>query len=92
MDSAPQPDAPKTSGEIIDFDEALLEACPADLRAQLIIEASLLAQAFAPDRSADQLLALADQLSGGIRDAEMSRARARRLAAAMRHLARGADA
>jgi hypothetical protein len=92
MDRAPQPDAPKTTCEIIDFDEALLEACPADLRAHLMIEASLLAQAFAPERSADQLLAMADQLSSGMRDTEMGRAHARRLAAAVRHLARGADA
>jgi hypothetical protein len=92
MDRAPEPDAPQITGEIIDFDEALLEACPADLRAHLMIEASLLAEAFAPDGSADQLMAMADQLSSGVRDTEMGRPHARRLAAAMRHLARGADA
>lgn len=81
----------RQTAEVIDFDEALLEACPADLRAELLTEASLLAKAFAPDGRADQLYGMADQLAAGARDAEIGRTRARRLAAALRRLARGAD-
>jgi hypothetical protein len=90
MDRAPQSDAPKTTGEIIDFDEALLEACPADLRAELMTEASLLAEAFAPEGRTEQLTAMANQMASGVRDADMDRARARQLAAAMRRLAKDA--
>ncbi len=92
MDRAPRPDAPKTTGEVIDFDQALLEACPAELRDDLISEASLLAQAFAPEGRAGQLSAMAEQLSSGVRDADIGRTHARRLAAALRHLARDAGA
>jgi hypothetical protein len=90
MDRAPQPDAPKTTGEVIDFDDALLEACPAELRVELMTEASLLAEAFAPEGRGEQLAAMADQMASGVRDAEMDRARSRQLAAAMRRLAKGA--
>ncbi|MET0273985.1 MAG: hypothetical protein ABW360_13445 [Phenylobacterium sp.] len=91
MDRAQEPDAPKTTGEVIDFDDALLEACPADLRAQLMAEASLLAEAFAPEGRGEQLAAMADQMASGVRDADMDRGRARQLAAAMRRLAKDAQ-
>jgi hypothetical protein len=78
--------------EIVDFDEALLDACPEDVRSDLMSEASLLAQAFAPEGRREQLEEMALALTAGSRDEEMGRAHARRLAAALRRLARGADA
>lgn len=77
----------RQTAEIISFDEVLLDACPADVRAELIAEAQLLVQAFAPEGRADEVEAIARALSSGGRDAEMDRARARRLAAALRHIA-----
>jgi len=74
--------------EIIDFDDALLDACPQVLRADLMMEARLLAEVFAPDGDAEALARMAAQLSAGERDAEMGRAHARRLAAALKRLAR----
>jgi hypothetical protein len=74
--------------EVVDFDEALLNACPPDVRAELLREAELLAGVFAPSRNAAVLEAMAGQLSAGARDAEMHRAHARRLAAALKRLAR----
>jgi hypothetical protein len=52
----------------------------------------LLAQAFAPEGCADQLIAMAKALSSGARDSEMDRQHARRLAAALRRLARRGQA
>lgn len=83
---------PQPGAEIIDFDEALLDACPADVRAELLTEARMLARAFAPDGRADQLEAMAQALSCGKRDGWMGRARARKMAAALRRLARQAGA
>jgi len=91
MDHAPQTDGPQTDGKILDFDEALLDACPPELRADLLTEAAMLAQAFAPEGRAVQLNDMAASLSRGLRDAEMGRVHARQLAAALRHLAREAD-
>lgn len=88
MERAQRPAEPRATADIIDFDEALLDACPAELRADLLTEASMLADAFAPEGRAEQLEAMATALSSGERDAEMGRMRARRLAAALRHLAR----
>lgn len=78
--------------EIVDFDAALLEACSPEARADLIREARLLAGVFAPDGDGQKLQAMADQLNTGARDAEMDRAHARRLAAALKHLAAHDDA
>ena len=77
--------------EIIDFDEALLDACTPELRAELLTEAAMLAEAFAPEGRAEQLEAMADSLSSGRRDGWMHRARARRRAAALRHLAKESE-
>ena len=74
--------------EVVDFDEALLDACPAQLRADVMMEAELLVGVFAPDREPDRLERMAAQLSAGERDAEMNRAHARRLAAALKRIAR----
>jgi len=75
---------------IVDFDEALLNACAPEQRADLLREARLLAGVFAPDGAAGDLHEMAEQLSSGFRDAEMQRAHARRLAAALKRLAREA--
>jgi len=76
--------------EIIDFDEALLQACPTELREALMGEAQLLAQAFAPEGRRAQLESMADALTRGAQSPDMDRGRARRLAAALRGLARQA--
>jgi hypothetical protein len=73
--------------EIFSFDDALLDACPADVRTDLLAEAAMLAQAFAPEGDPAHLTAMAQALSAGERDSEMDRSHARRLAAALRHLA-----
>ena len=80
--------AGRESAEIIDFDEALLNACGPEIRADLMLEARLLAGVFAPDGTAEALVRLARRLSVGARDAEMDRAHARRIAAALKRLAR----
>jgi predicted esterase len=76
------------AGEIIDFDEALLNACSPALLSELMAEAELLAGAFAPRRKSADFERMAAQLSAGQRDDRMSRAHARRLAAALRRLGR----
>jgi hypothetical protein len=87
MERAGEP-PPHGTAEIIDFDEALLAACSAELREDLLTEAAMLADAFAPEGRREQLEAMARTLSDGQRDAELGRARARRLAAALRTLAK----
>jgi len=76
--------------EIVDFDEILLDSCSPDVRADLLMEARLLAGVFAPGGDAKALARLAAQLSAGERDREMDRAHARRLAAALKRVARDA--
>lgn len=88
MERAHRPAEPRHTADIIDFEKVLLDACPAELRADLLTEASMLADAFAPEGRAEQLEAMATALSCGQRDAEIGRTRARRLAAALRRLAR----
>lgn len=88
----PADDPRQDGGELIDFDEALLDACAANERADLIAEAELLAGAFAPQRRADELEAMAVTLSASTRNPDIERAHARRLAAALRRLARSPEA
>jgi len=76
--------------EVVDFDEALFDACSAEVRADLLAEARLLAGVFAPGADGAALGKLAGQLSAGERDAEIGRAHARRLASALKRLARDA--
>jgi hypothetical protein len=83
-------DAGREACNVFDFDEALLEACPPGIRSDLLMEARLLAGVFAPSGHADALTQMAAQLSAGERDGEMNRAHARRLAAALKRLARDA--
>jgi len=79
---------PKAPCQVIDFDEALLNACPPDVRNELMAEARLLAGVFAPGADGGALERMATQLSAGERDADMHRAHARRIAAALRRMAR----
>lgn len=88
MKYARNSDREPTTCEVIDFDEALLDARPAEEKAELLTEARMLAQAFAPEGDLAQLERMALTLSSGARDAEMGRAHARKLAAALRHLIR----
>jgi hypothetical protein len=80
-------DQPACECEVIDFDEALLDACPAEERADLMTEARILAYAFTGSGSAEDLMGMAETLSAGRRDDEMGRAHARKLAAALKRLA-----
>jgi hypothetical protein len=79
---------PTHSAELIDFDQVMLDACPPEIKADLLMEAKLLAGVFAPKGDSEALLRVAAQLSSGERDAEMDRAHARRVAAALKRLAR----
>jgi hypothetical protein len=85
------PDRPDQA-EVVQLDDVMLEACGPVLRAQLMTEATMLAEAFAPEGRAEQLRAMAATLASGARDEEMDRERARRLACALRCLARDSQA
>lgn len=74
--------------EVIDFDEALLDSCPAEEKAELMTEARILAQAFATEGAVEEIEEMAETLSAGFRDAEMERAHARKLSAALKRLAK----
>jgi hypothetical protein len=87
-----RPNDDAATGQIVSFDEALLDTCAPELKAELLGEAQLLIQAFAPDCRCDEVEAMAQALSRGGRDAEMDRERARRLAAALRHISNRTDA
>jgi hypothetical protein len=74
--------------QVVDFDEALLDSCSPHAKADLMMEAELLVGVFAPGREPETLARIAAELSAGKRDAEMNRAHARKLAAALKRLAR----
>jgi hypothetical protein len=80
---------PAGEAEVVQFDDLVLDACGPTLRNQLLVEAAMLAEAFAPEGRTEELLAMAETLASGARDEEMDRERARRLACALRRLARG---
>jgi hypothetical protein len=75
--------------DVVQFDDALLDACGAELRGELLTEAAMLAEAFAPEGRTEQLLAMAQALASGAQREETGGARARRLACALRCMARG---
>jgi hypothetical protein len=77
---------------VVQFDDAVLEACGPELRAELLTEAAMLAEAFAPEGSAEQLKSMASDLASGAWGGNIERTRARRLASALRCLAREAEA
>jgi hypothetical protein len=83
--------APPGDAEVVQLDEVMLEACGPALRSQLLIEAAMLAEAFAPEGRTEQLLAMAKTLASGARDDQMDRIRARQLACALRCLSRGVE-
>lgn len=76
---------------VVQFDNAVLEACGPELRAELMAEAAMLAAALSSEGRATELRAIAQALVRG-GGGEMERGRALRLACALRVLARGADA
>ena len=86
-----RPIDPSGPSRVIQFDDAVLDACGPELRAELLTEAAMLAGAFAPDGSAEQLKAMASDLASGAWGGHIERARARRLASAIRRLAREAE-
>jgi hypothetical protein len=88
MDSVRKPRLQVVTADVVDFDEALLDSYSPDLRSELMAEAAMLAQAFAPEGRIEELEAMAKSLSAGKSDAEMERKHARGLAAALRRLAR----
>ncbi len=79
---------PTSEAEVVQFDDLVLDACGPELRDQLLVEAAMLAEAFAPEGRTEEILAMAETLASGDRDEEMDRERARRLACALRRLAR----
>lgn len=87
MDPArPTHPSPPTA-EVLDFDAALLAASAQDVREDVMAEAMLLADAFAPEGRAEELRLMAAALISGERGDPSDRARARLLAAALRRLA-----
>jgi hypothetical protein len=88
MNRARKSEPKQASCEVIDFDEALIESCAADEKAELMTEARILAQAFAAEGGAGALEEMAETLSSGFRDAGMERAHARKLSAALKRLAK----
>jgi len=82
------PNAGLRGADVVDFDEALLDSCPVQELRELMTEADLVAHAFAPRGQAREIAQLADRLQSGVRELDYGRARARRLAAALKRLAR----
>jgi len=80
-----------TDAEVVQLDDALLEACGPELRGALLTEAAMLAEAFAPEGRSEQLRAMAATLAAGARDADMDDRRILQLACALRCLARGVE-
>jgi hypothetical protein len=87
MARAHSKDDGRKTGEVVDFDDLLFDACTPEDREELLREAQLLACAFAPGGRTGDLRRISAQLSAGERDAQMGRAHARRLAAALKRLA-----
>ncbi len=91
MDKHSENGAEPETAKVVNFEDALLGACPPEARARVLAEAALLAEAFAPEGRSEQLTAMAEALTTDARDPDMDREHARRLAAALRRLARQAD-
>lgn len=89
MDGASNSHPKPTACEVIDFDDALLDACPPAEKADLLTEARILAQVFATEGGPSELQDMAQTLSTGVREAHMERAHARKLSAALKRLAKG---
>jgi hypothetical protein len=81
---------PSPDDKVVNLDDALLGACSGEERDQLLGEALLLADAFAPEGGTPELLAMAQTLKAAPRDDPSDRRHARKLAATLRALAEGA--
>jgi hypothetical protein len=88
MGHARKSETRQESCEVIDFDDALLDACPAEEKAELLTEARIIAKAFAAEGGVEELHEMAETLSTGFREAEMQRTHARKLSAALKRLAK----
>ena len=78
----------KGPAEVVDFDEAMLDACPTAELDELMTEADLVAHAFAPQGRAPEIERLAESVQSSVHELDFGRARARRLAAALKRLAK----
>jgi hypothetical protein len=88
MSRAPRLTSPPSIGEVLDFDEALLDACPPEQLAELMREAEILAQAFTSDARGQEVAELARKMQSSVPDLDAGRAHARLLSAALRRLSR----
>lgn len=88
MTNARQRPRPTKGGELVDFDEALLQGCPADELSELRAEADLLTTAFA-DGARRSLDEMAWTLTRSAPPRGRGGLRARRLAAVLRLRGRG---
>ena len=80
----------RKGAKVVDFDAVLLKACTPVERRSLLHEAQLLVSVHAPGGGPAELERLAAELSVGQQDGAMPRHHARRLAAALKELARAA--
>lgn len=88
MPSARENPTPEPLGQVIDFDEGVVQACPPALREELEAELAMLAGAFARAEDPDALRRMASALSRTSGDELAQRLHARRLAAMLRLKAR----
>lgn len=78
--------------KVINLDEALLETCSGEERQDLLGEAILLAETFAPEGGRPELLAMAQTLTAAPQGDPAERRHTRKLAATLRDLAGQAKA
>ena len=90
MEHAQRQPRDRQGTQVVDFDAVMLKACTPRERQSLLHEAQLLVSVHAPGGGAADLERMAAQLSAGQQDATMPRHHARRLAAALKELARAA--
>jgi hypothetical protein len=84
---------PEQTGQVIDFDEGLIKACPPHVRDELRSEADILTGAFAGEEDPTALRRMARSLvrTGSVESFEQ-RLHARRLAALLRLRAKASEA
>jgi len=83
----PNRQEPAPRAKVVDFDEAMLDACPDAERHDLMTEADLLARAFTSEGRPGEIARLAEDVQSGVPHLHQGRAYARRLVAALRRLA-----
>lgn len=74
--------------KVVSLDEALLQVCSGEEREQLLGEAILLVDAFAPEGRSPELMAIAHTLTVSAPGDRADRRHARKLAATLREMAR----